>query len=290
MSETLSYLLAQAVTLTAQTTSVTDSAGTNNRTVAAGTYRVYLAKSGAAGTTDDPKDVLATFQAALNGARWSVALRASGLVRITYLGTSTGSITWGSATALRNLLGFDADLSGLATNDYVESAYLPTHCIFGGATRNDTGWKAKASRVAASRMPTGRVYGWTDGLQQLTRSLDLRLLPKDWTVRATLASSTSAPPTPAYGPAARLTNPASGEPGQAPPWGASETIATGAGVSCGFTDRFEDMIAGSVTTFDHVYLTPNGIPSAEVVLSEPGWDARRDLTGLELSLFAQESR
>lgn len=288
--ETISYLLAQAVTLTAQTTSVTDSAGTNNRTVAAGTYRVYLAKSGAAGSADDPADVLAAFQAALNGARWSVALRASGLVRITYLGTSTGSITWGSATTLRNLLGFDADISGLATNGHVEGAYLPTHCVFGGPARNDTGWKARASRVAASRLPSGRVYGWTDGLQQLTRSLDLRLLPKDWTVRATLASSTSAPPTPAYGLATRLTNPASGEPGQAPPWGASETIATGAGVSCGFTDRFEDLIAGSTTTFDHVYLTPNGISSAEVVLSESGWDQRRDLTGLELSFVAQESR
>lgn len=290
MSETLSYLLAQAVTLTAQTTSVTDSAGTNNRTVAAGTYRVYLAKSGAAGSADDPADVLAAFQAALNGARWSVALRASGLVRITYLGTSTGSITWGSATTLRNLLGFDADISGLATNGHVEGAYLPTHCVFGGPARNDTGWKARASRVAASRLPSGRVYGWTDGLQRLTRSLDLRLLPKDWTVRATLASSTSAPPTPAYGLATRLTNPASGEPGQVPPWGASETIATGAGVSCGFTDRFEDLIAGSTTTFDHVYLTPNGLTSAEVALSEPDWDQRRDLTGLELSFVAQESR
>jgi hypothetical protein len=288
--ETISYLLAQAVTLTAQTVSVTDLAGTNNRTVAAGTYRVYLAKSGAAGSATDPKDVLATFQAALNGARWSVSLRASGLVRITYLGTSTGSITWGSATTLRNLLGFDADISGLATNGHVEGAYLPTHCVFGGPARNDTGWKARASRVAASRLPSGRVYGWTDGLQQLTRSLDLRLLPKDWTVRATLASSTSAPPTPAYGLATRLTNPASGEPGQVPPWGASETIATGAGVSCGFTDRFEDLIAGSTTTFDHVYLTPNGLTSAEVALSEPDWDQRRDLTGLELSFVAQESR
>ena len=288
--ETISYLLAQAVTLTAQTVSVTDLAGTNNRTVAAGTYRVYLAKSGAAGSATDPKDVLATFQTALNGARWSVSLRASGLVRITYLGTSTGSITWGSATTLRNLLGFDADISGLATNGHVEGAYLPTHCVFGGPARNDTGWKARASRVAASRLPSGRVYGWTDGLQQLTRSLDLRLLPKDWTVRATLASSTSAPPTPAYGLATRLTNPASGEPGQVPPWGASETIATGAGVSCGFTDRFEDLIAGSTTTFDHVYLTPNGLTSAEVALSEPDWDQRRDLTGLELSFVAQESR
>lgn len=290
MSEVLSYLLAQAVTLTAQTVSATDSAGTNNRTVAAGTYRVYLAKSGAAGSLTDPADVLAAFQAALNGARWSVALRASGLVRITYLGTSTGSITWGSATALRSLLGFDADLSGLATNAYVEGAYLPTHCIFGGAARNDTGWKARASRVAASRMPDGSVYGWTDGLQRLTRALDFRLLPKDWTTRAALASSTSAPPTPAYGLATRLTNPGLGEPAQAPPWGASETIATGAGLRCGFTDQFEAMIAGTTSTFDHVCLTPDGIQSAEVALSEPGWDARRDLTGVELSLVAQESR
>ena len=81
MSEALYYLLAQAVTLTAQTVSVTDSAGTNNRTVAAGTYRVYLAKSGAAGTADDPKDVPATFQAALNGARWPVTLRPPRLAR-----------------------------------------------------------------------------------------------------------------------------------------------------------------------------------------------------------------
>jgi len=290
MSETLSYLLAQAVTLTAQTVSVTDSAGTNNRTVSAGTYRVYLAKSGAAGTADDPKDVLATLQTALNGARWSVSLRSSGLVRITYLGTSTGSISWGGASSLRNLLGFDADISGLATNGYAEGAYLPTHCIFGGAARNDTGWKTRASRVAASRMPTGRVYGWTDGLATVTRSLDLRLLPKDWTLRATVASSSSFPGTPAYGLAARLTNPASGEPGQAPPWGAAETIATAAGLSCGFTDQLDALLAGSTSTFDHVYLTPNGLTSAEVVLSEPGWDARRDLAGVELSLFAQESR
>ncbi len=290
MSEALYYLLAQAVTLTAQTVSVTDSAGTNNRTVAAGTYRVYLAKSGAAGTADDPKDVLATFQAALNGARWSVSLRASGLVRVTYLGTSTGSITWGSATTLRNLLGFDADVSNLATNGYAEGAYLPTHCVFASAAQNDSGWKAKASRVAVSRLPSGRTYGWTDGLAPLTRSLDLRLLPKDWTLRATVASSSSFPGTPAYGLATRLTNPGNGEPGQAPPWGAAETIATAAGLSCGFTDQLDALLAGTTSTFDHVYLTPNGLTSAEVVLSEPGWDARRDLAGVELSLFAQESR
>lgn len=290
MSEALTYLIAQAVTLTAQSVSVTDSAGTNTRTVAAGTYRVYLAKSGAAGSLTDPADVLAAFQAALNGARWSVALRASGLVRITYLGTSTGSITWGSATALRNLLGFDADLSGLATNAYVEGAYLPTHCVFATAAQNDTGWKAKASRVAASRLPNGQVYGWTDGLGALTRSLDLRLLPKDWTVRATFASASSFPGTPAFGATARRTNPGAGEPGQAPPWGAAETIATGAGVSCGFTDQLDRLIAGTVTTFDHVYLSPAGLAAAEVVLSVPGYDARRDLAGVELSFVAEETR
>lgn len=290
MSESLGYLLAQAVTLAAQTVSVTDSAGTNNRTVSAGTYRVYLAKSGAAGSATDPKDVLATFQAALNGARWSVSLRASGLVRVTYLGTSTGSITWGSATTLRNLLGFDADVSNLATNGYAEGAYLPTHCVFASAAQNDSGWKAKASRVAVSRLPSGRTYGWTDGLGVLTRALDFRLLPKDWTTRATFASSSSFPGTPALGTTSRRTNPGSGEPGQAPPWGASETLATGAGLSCGFTDQLEAMIAGSVTTFDHVYLTPNALAAAEVVLSVPGYDARRDLAGVELSFVAEESR
>ena len=144
--------------------------------------------------------------------------------------------------------------------------------------------------MAASRLPNGRVYGWTDGLAPLTRALDLRLLPKDWTTRASMATASSFPGTPALGATTRRTNPGSGEPGQAPPWGAAETIATAAGVSCGFTDQLEAMIAGSVTTFDHVYLTRAALESAEMTLSVPGYDARRDVTGVELSFVAEETR
>lgn len=283
MSEELHYLLAQSYELTAQTMTVTDSVGTGRSVVVdAGWYRTRLASFVAAGTSHTtPKELLLVCTAEL-GAGWLVSMGTDGRVRVTYSSTDTGEITL--PAALQGLLGFaSATIGPLATGATATANYLPTHCVFAiGA--DDEGWQAVPGRVALQDMPDGTVYGWQDGRATQRRTITLTMLPRDDVARASIgAAGTNALASTTY----RL-NAAAGEPAQAAPWSVPQTLATAVGIECGWTDRLPEVIAGSVTTFDRVYLSGASY-AARSSLSIPGYDLRRSVGPLDLSWAGEGS-
>jgi hypothetical protein len=283
VAESLGYLLAQSFNIASTLTfTTTDSrGGPTNRTLAAGWYRVKLAASGAGGTAHtDPKELLAAVQTALGGSSyWTVQLTVSGKVRVTYKSTGTGTITLSGATTLRSLLGFTGNVTSLATNAYVDSDYQPTHCVFAAFMDPDTGWIDQPQRYAASAMPDGTVYGWHDGRATLRRTAAFKLLPKDSATVGSLSSTS----TPAFPAASRWLSPSTGEPGQAPPWSAHDAIVTAHALECGMVwGTLQEVIAGTSTSFEKVYLTPEMATASRIALSIPGYDARRDVS-VELS-------
>lgn len=278
MAETIGYLLAQSFNVTSSQTMATtdDRGGPTNRVLATGWYRTLLA-NGAGTAHTDPAELLAAVETALGSSKWAVALNSSGKVTFTYNGIGTGSIDFASALTLRALLGLDANVGPVNAGATATALYPPTHVLVSTGGDPDTGWIDLPLRFSGAAMPDGTVYGWHDGRVQLRRSLTMTLLPKDYTTRTSL----DAIGTPAFG--ARLQSPATGEPGQAPPWAALDALATAFSVECGMA--FGDgaaVIAGTVTTYDKVYLAPemsgNG---GRISLTVPGYDARRNLS-LEL--------
>ena len=139
---------------------------------------------------------------------WSVTLRPSGRVRLTYLGTTPGKIAWASTT-LRNVLGFADPVGPLSTGQWAEGEYQPTHVLY-AETALDGGWQVEPGRVAGGVMPDGVSYGWQDGLGGQRREVTLRLLPK--TSAEALTLDTEA--TPALAPVERVVLLGADEPGQ----------------------------------------------------------------------------
>lgn len=289
--ETPNALLAQPFTIAAETWTVTDDAGTSRAvTVPAGTYRVVL---GAASThtADAPGDLLTRLNTSF-GSSWHWKLRSDGRAEVAYLGPSVtvGVLTppMGGSTVL-TILGALNPPATFSIGDSSHAPYLPTHCIFAATVDPDTGWEITPGRFAGARLPEGPVYGWGDRLQQLTRTVGFRLLPRNGAVWSALATAGTAPGTPAEGPRARWLDATALEPAQAPPWGAMETIATAGGQSLGWTTELQGVLAGTVTSCERVYLTPDALTRAKTQLSVKGWDPRRDLVGVELAFAGEES-
>ena len=282
MSEVLHYMLAQSYRLGAQAITVTDSGGTGRATpLLAGWYRTLLAPTaGAGGGHDDPREMLGALEAELGASLWRVDMTAAGLVRVTYLSTGTGTITL--TNDVRNLLGFTSNTVGpLNTNASVTATYLPTHCVFAPGASDD-GWQQVAGRASVAAMPDGTAYGWQDGRVTQAREITLQMLPRDEAARALV----SAAGTNALETTTTRLDPGASEPGQSPPWSVPMTLATCAGLECGWTDRLPEVIAGTHTAFDEVYVLPPSY-EAKTSLSIPGYDQRRDVGPLTLSWAAQ---
>lgn len=277
MAESIGYMLAQTFQLSASQTAKTtdDRGGPTARTVAAGWYRSRLCPAAGAGTETDPAEFLNAVEAALGSSKWVVQQVASGFVEVGYVGTGTGTIDWSTGN-LGLLLGFSASSIGpLSPGSAATGTYLPSHCVLAIACDPDTGWVDGPGRFAGAALPDGTVYGWHDGRATMRRSATFRLLPRDWTVRATL----SAQGTPAYPVNTRWLSPSTSEPYQALPWSALDTLATAASRQCGVTwGDFEAIIAGTVTSYDVVYLAPETFTAGtRLSLSVAGYDGRRDV-------------
>lgn len=275
MAEELGYLLAHSFRLASlQAMTTTDDRGSGvSRTVAAGWYRTFLA-DGAGNSHTDPAELVAAVQTALDASKWTVALGTNGRITFTYLGSGTGTISFSSATNLRSVLGLTGNIGPLATNASSTATYLPTHCVFAFACDPDTGWVDDAGRFAGAALPDGTVYGWGDGRASFTRRATFRALPKDWTARTSLGASG----TPVFGLASRRQSPSTGEPGQTPPWGALDTLATAPALQCGVAwGDLQALIAGTSTAYELVYLAPTMLTGgSRVSFFVPGYDARRD--------------
>jgi hypothetical protein len=291
MAEPPAYLLAQAYELTAQVPKTTDDrGGPTNRTLAAGWYRTFLAlTSGAAGTAVEPKELLTYLSAALGATKWTVRLTAAGFVEIAYTGTGTGEIDLSPCTTLRALLGFTGNIGPLASGAAQIASYLPTHCLFAYVVEGDGAWVETPGRVAAAELPTGRVYAWDDGLNSWHRLAVWSKLPRDWTARTALASGSS----PAYGLASRRLDSGNGEPGQTPPWGANDTLATSQGRQCGVCwGTLAALVAGTTDAYELVYMAPaTRTAGGRITLARgmEGYDARRDFA-LELVYAGEAER
>ena len=277
MSEPIGYLFAQTFHFAAASTLVTtdDRGGPTTRTLAAGWYRTFLAPSSGTGTETDPAELLLAVETALGATHWTVRMTAQGLVRITYLGTGTGSLAIGTSD-LANLLGHTGGVITLASNASHDGEYPPTHCLFASCfDGGDAGWIDAPSRFAGAALPDGTVYGWHDGRASLRRAGAFRVLPKTWAFRTSLGASG----TPAFPVETRWLSPSTSEPGQAPPWSALDTLTTASGLQCAVTwGDFEALVAGSVTTYDLVYFAPEQFTQGQrISLSVPGYDARRDV-------------
>lgn len=278
MAETLCYMLAQPYTLTAQTLVVNDSVGSpRNVILPAGVYRTLLAASAGTGTAADPYELIRTLRTQLGLATWDAEMLVDGRVRLTYLGTGTGSITLtATVNALLGNTG-SASLGPLAPKGTFTADRQPTHCVFAAAAEDD-GWQTVQGRTAAQDMPDGTTYGWQDRRTRLTRRLSLSLLPRDDAARTAIGSlSTAALASVTY----RL-DPGAGAPGQAPPWSVAQTLATSVGALCGWTDDLQTAIAGTALTCDVVALSADS-HSAATTLSVPGYDPRRSVGPITLS-------
>jgi len=278
--EALGYLFAQSFRVaSSQAMSTTDDRGSaQTRTLAAGWFRVLLA-AGMGNDHTDPLELLAAVETALGSTKWAVAMSAAGKVTFTYLGSSTGSISFAGASTLKAILGLTGDVGPLATGATATATYQPTHAVFAAAMDPDSGWIDQAQRFAGAQMPDGTVYGWHDGRTTLRRSAAFKLLPKDAAFVASLPSTA----TPAFPARSRWLSPSTDEPAQAPPWSALDTVVTAHALECGVCwGTLQEIIAGTVTAYEKVYLTPEMAGAPRIALSVPGYDARRDVA-IELS-------
>jgi len=278
MAETLCYMLAQQYTLTAQTLVVNDAVGSpRNVVLPAGLYRTLLASSTGTGIEADPYELIGTLRGQLGSASWDVEMLTDGRVRITYLDTGTGEITFtATVNALLGNTG-SATTGALATAATWTADRQPTHCVFAAAAE-DEGWQTVQGRTAAQEMPDGTTYGWQDRRTRLTRRLSLSLLPRDDAARTTIGSTS----TPALAEPTYRLDPGASAPAQAPPWSVGQTLATAVGSRCGWTDDLQAVLAGTATTCDVVALSPDS-HSAATTLSVPGYDPRRTVGPIGLS-------
>lgn len=270
------YLLAQNYNIaSALTITKDDQDGITAVTTSTGYFRTKLASTTGVGTEDNPYELIYNVQSAL-GAKWVVSMISSGKIRIQYVGTGTGELIW-TSVQIRALLGFDIGVGPLATNAFQDGAYLPTHCIFSPSS-DDQGWQQAPGKSAVVRMPDGTTYGWQDGYSILKRNITFTFLPRDEDARTLVgASGTQVIPTTLY----RI-NPAQSEPYQEPPWSTTQTVATAAGKRCAFTDRLPEIIAGTHSVYDVVYLDTETFKGASV-LSRDGYDPRRNSNLFALS-------
>ena len=163
----LSSLFEQTWHMASETVSVSvnDQAGTNTRTITdtGAWYRTRLVASGStSGTIDSPHSLCAKFQAALNagGSRYLVRYQSDGRIGITYTGTGTSTITWGTNGAkLRRMLGFaESATTATAQNATSVGTYHPCGSVLTGALLDGSGWITEPAGVASAVGADGRVY------------------------------------------------------------------------------------------------------------------------------------
>ncbi len=290
MSETPAYLLAQTFRLSGtQTATVTDAGGTRSvdfmSGISAGSYfRIYLASLVGDGTTHATAyELLAVMEAAL-GSRWRVRLQSNGRVRITYVGTGTGELTFTAGTLYYRLGIFATGTGVLAPNAYLEGDRAPAHCILSLAFEDDTGWDRTPRRVAAVQMRSGRVDAISDRREVMVRKGRLRLHPKDPDERA--ASGSCA--TPAYSTEGVWGSQWANDAAISWEWSVLDTLATCVeqAIGCAFGNLQSLLVdPDDEGRYALCYFTPETLlnggsfsPSAE------GFDARWDIGGLGFSL------
>lgn len=274
-------MLAQPFTFTANYTATTtgDDAGTKNFNFNGLTARVFLAGAATGSGVDetDPLELLAVVEANL-GASWTVRMGIDGRVRITYVGSLVGEITWGTSIVIARLLGFTAStLSGLEGVP-VAAPYPPMGVVYCKAREKATDWTMRAAGLSGALAGNGVVTGRTDGRRILTQTFTSRVHPRTWAEASDPQTLSYA--TPLYAqdstPARRF-QPA-GPLGVLPPWSVDEFVTTALGHRCAFAlGTFQALVAGTRTDFEVGYLLPEMIRDLKSPKSAGNWRVFRDV-------------
>jgi hypothetical protein len=297
----LTTLLAAPFRITAtQSIGVTDQHSTRVVTIAAQWYRTYLASASGTGTEASPRewlDYLADqINAGTSATRWSVTLTSAGLVLIAYSGTGTGTITWdgtsSTSTMVRNLCGFDANVSVTSAPAVVTATgtYHPTRCAFAFARPDDTGWMPTPAAMVAVTHGDGSVDALTDYRQIVRREFTVRFIPNTWADRSSGgATGTPAMPAETVALASLVTQPTPSV-SVAPPYTWLQFLQDAAGVRIAYTFRFAEHIAASLTVYDVGYLAERSLMEPSQRLSVANWGALVDRANLGVTLVTREAR
>jgi len=302
---TISTIWAQSLPFqTSYTFQTVDQDGTNTRTFASGAnttspkwYRFLCALVAGGATADnDCQELTSAFESLLNtsGSRYTVTVSETGYVQVTYNGTGTSTLTWGSSgsNALRAVLGFSAGWTSLASGATTTASNQPSHVVYSFSMGGDSGWTAESGHQAISEVADGKVYRLTDQVHRSTRSFDLRLHPRTDSVRSSLGST---PITPAFPTLTRTLTPSASLIAGAP-WSVWELIQTtvsdggyGSSGRIGLcVSDFQNLRNGVAVTVDEVYFRANTVMRAAKDLpSVPNWSKLVDCKGIEVTRLAQ---
>lgn len=172
---------------TYQATVTGDDAGTKTFSFGGLYFRVYLAQSTNDGTTElGAMEILAAVQTAL-GSSWEVNLRTDGYVQITNAGTTTGSITWSTATYVRDVLGFTGSSVSINANESAIASYPPLGVVY-SVSLDSTDWTATPTDTAYAMLASGIAYGEQGGAEVITKTVTLGHHPRTWEDRVALGS------------------------------------------------------------------------------------------------------
>lgn len=252
-------------TTTTETLVVNDDLGApRNVTISPGYFRMFLApRTGIVGTSlTAPTAFISYLVRQLNTgtAGWSCAVGADGFLSIGWAGTrNPGTITFPGTNVVRNLLGFNANIS-IAPTGTQKATYHPTHNVYMMSRANDTGWPRIPPAMAGARLPTGRVFGWKDRRKVWKRTFDSRFHAYDWATR--IAGTINGVASPYTGDTSRQST-ASNTPGIVPPYGMDDFFDSALGNRIGaMFGTFQTVAAGTATTCECVYVQPETL-SAE---------------------------
>jgi hypothetical protein len=248
-----------------------------------GYYRVWLA-AGGTGTEALPYELLSKLETAL-GARYTVRLTATGLVRISYSGTGTAILTWtgGGNTAgpMRALLGFTGSTTSIGAGSYTDSTYQPHGCIFSPAILRSSGLTTSTGGAAFSVTESGVVYGYSSRTSVVRKRCVLGWCPRSWADRTALSASA----TPLYPESITSIVTARDLYGASTSgsWSVHDFVSSGGGkIIAIMYGTYQSKIASAVSASDywHGYLDPETLASEgverEPIANYPRW-MERDL-------------
>ena len=275
---------------------VQDAAGTNTRQfITSGKWYIiaFAHSSSPAGTVVDPVNLLKHITNNLGASRWLVSLTNTGKVSIRNLGAGSASIAF-ATSAIPYSLGFTSLTLTFTAGETKTSDYQPTHSLFAFAREEDTGWISKGQITAATNMPDGSTYGWTNGNARWERGCNLRYHPKDVSMATGVVSNI----TPAYPDKTNNTaqwKAPSDSPVLYPPFSAhnflNSTVNNGIGkVIAACFGNFQNNIAGTDLSFEQVSLTADSVKNEHFEISIPNYDKFRNINNMVFSFYSHQSR
>lgn len=259
-------------------------------TFPAGYYTPYLANTGSAdGTQQAPWCFIQKTREKV-GSYFNFTLESDGKVKIAYMGTVSGMISFVSSSLLKNILGFTTTSSSFSSGSSVTATYQPFGAVFAINSTQTDDWQTQISQQAYEELPNGIVYGFKDDIFKHTRKQTLRFFPKNQTFKDSLAVYPSTPIFPVS--KSQWQQPTIDPYTYTPPFTFLQFLRMSTGKPVQVVHgTFQANISGTNLEYDSAYLRPGyfGIEGFQKV-SIPNYDALRDVPEIELILSSSDSR